>query len=221
MIHLLRPALIAAGGAVGVAVARDNPTDGAAITVIAAVLAVVAAALRERGVAVAALGIGAAASFVTPDGIGPLLVVTGVVLSCDVAGVDRRLVQWRDVIDAAIALPALAGLAGTVAAQPSYRGVALGVAAAGAVTASAWRGARVRTGGPGDLAVLPGVALLAAFLLTLAPQRIDAFGRLPLATEQAANSLAAGFAVFVLIVALGAVRAEQIAPRGRHRRTAR
>lgn len=196
----LRPILVAALGAGGVALARNNPTDGPAIVGVAAGVALVAALLRERGAAVATLGVGAAAAFVSPDGLGPLLVATGVVLTLDAAAVDARLAEWRHVIDAVVALPALAGLAGSVAAQPSHRGVALGIATAAVIVCSAVRGPTSR--GNSVLAMF-GVA--AACVITLAPDRIGAFDDLPVATVQAARSVAAGLAVFALVVVAGAL----------------
>jgi hypothetical protein len=130
------------------------------------------------------------------------------VIACDVAAVDRRLDAWHDVIDATIALPALAGLAGAIAAQPSLRGVTLGVAAAAVVTGTAWRGA-ARQPAPAGLMVEPGVGFLAAFVVALAPDRVAALGDLPAATIQASRSVAAGLAVFALVATFEAVRAER------------
>ena len=220
MIDLLRPALVGLLGALGVTIARHNLTDGPLIVGVAAALAAGCVLLRERGAAVAALGIGAAGAFGAPDGLGPLLVATGAVLACDPASVDRRLAPWRDVLEAGISVPALAGLAGTVAAQPSVRGVALGAAAAAAVVATAWRGT---TGSKAaGLLLVPGIGCAAAFAVALAPDRIEAFGDLPAATVQGARSIAAGLAVFALVLLVGAVQAERAAPTvARHRRPTR
>ncbi|HUR78879.1 MAG TPA: hypothetical protein VMZ22_13100 [Acidimicrobiales bacterium] len=207
MIRILRPVLIAALGALGVTIARHNLTDGPLIVGVAAALAVSCAFFGERGAALGALGIGAAGAFAAPDGIGPLLVLTGVVVACDAAAVDRRLATWRDVIDAAIALPALAGLAGTVAAQPSARAMALGAASAVVVGVAVWR-RRPATRAAG-LLVMPGLGCLGAFVVALAPDQLSALGDLPTATVQGARSLAAGFAVFVLALLVGVVQAER------------
>jgi hypothetical protein len=208
VIRLLRPVGVGLVGAAGVAVARQNLEQGPVIIGIAVVLALACVYARERGGAVAALGVGAAGAFAAPDGLGPLLVVAGVVIACDVAAVDRRLTGWHDVIDAAIALPALAGLAGTVAAQPSQRGVVLGAAAGVAVLGSAWRGVS-RQPAPHGLMLEPGVGLLAAFVIALAPERVAAFGDIPSATVQAARSVAAGLAVFALVALFEAVLAQR------------
>jgi hypothetical protein len=220
VIPVLRPIAAGVVGAVGVAIARHNPTQGPVFVGVAAALVLLCLLVRERGGALAALGIGAAGAFGAPDGLGPLLVAAGVLVACDVAGVDRRLREWRDVIDATIALPAVAGLAGTVAAQPSHRGVALGVVAAAAVTGSAWR----PQAGPrpaADLALLSGLGLLGGFVVAFAPDRVEAFGDLPTASVQAARSATAAFGVFVLALLIGALQAERRVPAGRaaHRRS--
>jgi hypothetical protein len=211
VIRLLRPVAVGVLGAAGVALARHNLERGPAIVGIAAGVALLCVLTRERGAAVAAIGIGAAGAFAAPDGIGPLLVAAGIVIACDVAAVDRRLDAWHDVLDAAIALPGLAGLAGTVAAQPSHRGVALGVAAGVAVLGTAWRGV-ARQPAPHGLMLEPAVGLLAACVVALAPERIAALGDLPSATVQASRSIAAGFAVFALVAAVDAIRAERATP---------
>jgi hypothetical protein len=203
---LLRPIVAGVVGAVGVAIARHNLTQGPLFVAVAAALVVVCLVAHERGGALAALGIGAAGAFSAPAGLGPLLVAAGVVVACDVAGVDRGLGEWRDVIDATIALPALAGLAGTVAAQPSHRGVALGVVAAAALVVAALR-PPTRQSRSSDVAVLSGIGLLGAFLILFAPDRVDAFGDLPTASVQGARSAATGFAVFALALVIGEVLA--------------
>jgi hypothetical protein len=207
----LRPYVVAGLGAGGVAVARHNPENGPVILGVAAAVAILAVLLRERGAALAALGVGASAAFVSPDGLGALLVASGVVLTFDVAAADARLIEWRHVIDAVIALPGLAGIAGSVAAQPSHRAVALGVTAAVVVAGSAVRG-RAGTGNS-TLAVL---GVVAAFVVTLAPDRIRAFDDLPVATVQAARSVAAGLAVFALAGVIAELPRPS-RPRGRHR----
>jgi hypothetical protein len=202
---------VGALGALGVTIARHNLEQGPLIVGIAAALALAAALARERGAAVAALGVGAAGAFAGPDAIGPLLVAVGVAIACDVAAVDRRLGPWHDVIDATVALPALAGLAATVAAQPSHRGVVLGAAAGAALLCSAWRGV-ARQPQPRSVMVEPAIGLAAAFVLALAPERVDAFGELPSATVQSARSVAAGVAVFALVALAEVIRADRAAP---------
>jgi hypothetical protein len=204
----LRPFVVAALGAGGVAIARHNPTPAPAIVGVAAALALVAVLFRERGGAVAALGVGAAAAFVSPDGLGPLLVATGVVLACGIAEADAPLARWRDEIDALVALPALAGLAATVAAQPSNRGLVVAVTAAAAVAGSAWRG---RADGDATLATVGG---LAAFVLMIAPDQLDFFGDLPPATAHGARSVASGLAVFALVAVISELPSR---PRGSYR----
>ncbi len=196
----VRPYVVAGLGAAGVAIARHNPTHGPTIVGVAAAVALLAVLLRERGAALAALGVGAAAAFVSADGLGALLVTSGVVLSLDIAAADQRLVEWRHVIDAVIALPGLAGIAGSVAAQPSQRAVVLGVVTAAVIAVSVWRG-RASTGN----SILAVLGVVAAFVVTLAPDRIRAFDDLPVATVQAARSVAAGLAVFALVAVLAAL----------------
>jgi hypothetical protein len=217
--QLLRPLAAGVIGAVGVAIARDDLTRGPWFVAAAAVLVLLCVLVRERGVALAALGIGAAGAFGTPDGLGPLFVVAGVVVACEVAAIDGRLGEWRDVIDAAIALPALAGLAATVAAQPSQRGIVLGAVAAAAVGGAALRppSARPRSG---DLLLLSAFGALGAFVVALGPDRVPALGDVPTATAQAARSLSYAFAVFVLVQLVGALQAERRASRPVPRRRA-
>lgn len=215
---LSRAVVVAALGALGVAAARHYLTQAPAIVGAAGAVAVVAVIVREQGAAVAALGVGAAAAFVSPDGLGPLLVVSGVVVACDVGAADRRLAPWRHVVDAVIVLPAFAGLAGTVAAQPSHRGVALGIASGVVVAGSAWFGrtGRVETQKARERATTSSAVSvgggLAAFVVTLAPDRLGALGDLPAPTVQAARSVTAGLAVFALVVVIAALRAERGAP---------
>jgi hypothetical protein len=212
--QFLRAALVAAIGAVGVTVGRHNLEHGPVVVAVAVVLVAACVARRERGGAIGALGIGAAGAFASPEGLGPLLVLAGVVVACDVPLLDPRLAPWRDVIDGAVALPALAGLAGTVAAQPSHRGVVLGVAAGAAVVTSAWRGGgelRYVRGLP----VVSGLGLLGAFAVALAPDRVTALGDLPAASVDAARSVAAGFALFTFVLVVLGVPRLRAAPRHR------
>lgn len=219
MIALVRPVLIALAGGFGVAVARDNLTAGPAIVAAAAAVGLLCVLGRERGAALAALGVGAAGAFAAPDGVGPLLVVGGVVVGCRPAAVDGRLVPWRDVLDAAVALPGLAGLAGTVAAQPSARGIVLGGAVAATVFLTAWRGTRPPA--IPELPLVAGFGLLGALAVAVAPDRLPLLGDLPSASVQASRSAAAGLGVFALVLLAGAVQRERtVAPAGtaRHRR---
>lgn len=205
---MLLPLLAAVVASAGVSLARHNPDKGAGIVAVAVTVAVVAALLGERGVALAAIGVGAAASFPAPDGIGPLLVLTGVVLTGDVGKVDRRLARWRYVVDGVVSVPALAGLAATIAAQPSQRAVALGAAAAAGIAVTMWRN---RSFVAPRLAVSPVsyLAALAAVAVVLAPDRLHALGDLPAATITAARSVAAGLAVFALAVVADALWAQR------------
>jgi len=208
--RVLVPLVVAVVASAGVAIARHNPEKGAGIVAVAATVAVIAAVFGERGAALAAVGVGAAASFAVPNGIGPLLVLTGVVVSGDIGTIDRHVVRWRYVIDGLVALPALAGLAGTIAAQPSHRAVALGAATAAAIAVTMWRNRSLVTA---RYAVSPVsyLAAPAAVLVVLAPDRLTALGDLPAASVTAARSVAAGLAVFVLAVVADVVWAERAA----------
>jgi hypothetical protein len=208
----LLPLVVGVVASAGVSLARHNPDKGAAIVAAAAAVAVLAAVFGERGVAVAAIGVGAAASFPAPDGIGPLLVLTGVILTGDVGKVDGRLARWRYVIDAVVSVPALAGLAATIAAQPSQRAVALGASAAAGIAVTMWRN---RSFDDPRLAVSPVsyLAALGAVAVALAPDRLSALGDLPAATATAARSVAAGLAVFGLAVVADVLWAERQAAR--------
>jgi hypothetical protein len=125
--------------------------------------------------------------------------------------VDPHLARWRYVIDGVVCVPALGGLAATIAAQPSHRAVALGVVTAGAILITMWRNRAFVTA----RAVSPAsyVAAAAALVVVLAPDRITALGDLPPATVTAARSVAAGLAVFVLAVVLDVLWAERQAAR--------
>ncbi|HVT75772.1 MAG TPA: hypothetical protein VHD87_01995 [Acidimicrobiales bacterium] len=205
---MLLPLVVAAAGSVGVAVAHHNPDKGPAVVAVAAVAALVAAVFDERGVAVAAIGVGAAGAFPVPAGLAPLLVATGTVVSAEVGLVSRGLARWRAVVDALVCVPAAAGLAGTVAAQPSERGEVLAGAAVVALAVTLWRN---RSGPPVVTAVSPVAYLgaVAAVALALAPDRFGALGDLPPATITAARSLAAGLGVFVLAVVADVLWAER------------
>jgi hypothetical protein len=208
----LLPLVVAVVGSAGVAMARHSPANGAAIAAAGAAGAVICAAIGERGAAVAAIGLGAAASFPAPDGLGPLLVLTGVIVTGDIGLVDRRLMRWRYLIDALVCLPALGGLAGTIAAQPSHRAVALGTAGAVAIAVTLWRN-RTPTTARNAGSPLSYLAAMAAIVVVLAPERISALGDLPPATVTAARSVSGGFAVFVLAVLLDVLWAERQAAR--------
>ncbi|HVV35067.1 MAG TPA: hypothetical protein VHC63_00575 [Acidimicrobiales bacterium] len=215
--RLLLPLVVGAAGSAGVAVAHHNPDKGPAVVAVASLVAVVAAVFDERGVAVAALGVGAAGAFPVPAGLAPLLVATGTIVSTEIGLVARGLARWRVLLDALVCVPAAAGLAGTVAAQPSERGEVLAGAAVVALAATLWRNRTVplvvTAGSP--VAYLGAVAAVA---LALAPDRIHALGDLPPATITAARSLAAGLGVFVLAVVADVLWAEGRAAPGVSRR---
>jgi hypothetical protein len=208
----LLPLVVAVVASAGVSLARHNPDKGPAIVAIAATFAVLAAVVGERGAALAAIGVGAAASFAAPNGVGPLLVLTGVVVTGDIGTVDRRLARWRYVVDGIVSLPALAGFAGTLAAQPSHRAVALAASAAAAIGITMWRNrafvtARYATSPVSYLAALAAVAVV------LAPDRLHPLGDLAPASVAAARSVAAGLAVFALAVMVDVLWAERRAAR--------
>lgn len=210
--RVLLPLVVAVVASAGVSVARHNPDKGPGIVAVAAAVAVIAAVFGERGAALAAIGVGAAASFAAPDGVGPLLVLTGVVVTGDVGTVDRRLVRWRYVIDALISVPALAGFAATIAAQPSHRAVALGAAAAAAIAITMWRN-RWRVKVRDAVSPVSYLAALAAVVVVLVPDRLTTLGDLAPASVTAARSVAAGLAVFVLAVVVDVLWAERQAAR--------
>lgn len=196
---LMQAVLVGALGTLGVAFAHRNADSAPAIVAVTSAVAVAAALLRLRGLSVGALGVGAAAAFVSPDGLGPLLVVTGSLVACDVGRGDLRLAPWRDAIDGLIALPAFAGLAATAAAQPSARGMVVAVAAGLAVVLVVWRGPHPIT----DSVLAPVVSTLGALgaaAVAIAPERLTRLGELPTATVQAGRSVAAGVALFGLVV---------------------
>jgi hypothetical protein len=202
----VRPAAVAGLGAAGVTVARHN-TEHAPVVVFGAVAAVViATALRERGAAVAALGAAATAAFTTPSGLGPLLVATGVVIAARPALVNRRVAQWPEIVDAVIALPAAAGLAGVAAAQPSERGGVVAAAAGLFLLTTWWRGPR-HDARPPRVALASYAGAIGAIVVTLAPDRVDALGPLPAATVTAERGVAAGLGVFAVVWVIDGVRA--------------
>ena len=206
------PLIVAVVASAGVGMARHNPDRGAGIVAVSVGVALACALVGERGAALAAIGVGAAASFPAPDGLGPLLVLTGVVVTGDIGLVARPLARWRYLVDALVCLPALGGLAGTIAAQPSQRGVALGAAAAGAIAITLWRnraGVTARASG----SPVSYLAAAAATVVMLVPDRVTALGDLPVASVTAARSVAAALAVFVLAVLLDVLWAERQAAR--------
>jgi hypothetical protein len=206
--RVLLPLGVAVVASAGVGMARHNPDRGAAVVAVVVAVAVACALLGERGAALAAIGVGAAASFPAPDGLGPLLVLTGVVVSGDIGLVDAHLVRWRYLIDAVVCVPALGGLAGTIAAQPSVRADALGAAAALGIGITLWRNraARKRRYAVSPVSYL---AAAGALIVVLAPDRITALGDLPPATVTAARSVASALAVFALAVVLDVLWAER------------
>ena len=194
-------------------VARQN--DLRAPTVVGVVLLLAAAAVvaHERGAALAAIGVAATAAFGAPAGLGPLLVVVALAVSCRPGALDPRLAPWADVVDAVIALPALAGLAAVVASEPSVRGVAVGVGAA-AVVIITW----LRP--PHDVAGRPasGVGLVLGVPLALAPQLWDWLGALPRPTTVSGRGAAAGFGVFAVVAVIQELQSRRRSParRGQH-----
>ena len=210
--RVLLPLVVAVVGSIGVSFARNNPEQGAGVVTIAAIVAVGAAVFGERGAALAAIGVGAAASFVEPNGLGPLLVLTGVIVAGDVGTVDRRVARWRYVLDALIALPALAGLAASIAAQPSHRAVALGASAAAGIAITMWRNrsfvALRYAASPVAYAAAAG-----AIAVMLVPDRLTTLGDMPRATVTAAHSVAAALAIFVLAAVVDVLWAEWRAAR--------
>jgi hypothetical protein len=210
--RVLLPLVVAVIASAGVSLARHNPDMGAGIVAVVATVAVACALIGERGAALAAIGVGAAASFPVPGGLAPLLVLTGVIVTGDIGLVDRRVARWRYVLDAIVSLPALGGLAATIAAQPSHRAVALGGAAAAGVGITLWRNRTTSTaryaGSPVSF-----LAAAAAVVVVLVPDRLRALGAMPPATVTAARSVAAGLAVFVLALVVDALWAERQAAR--------
>ncbi len=214
---------VAAGGlgAIGVWAARNNPDAAPGIVFAALVVAVACSVLHQRGLAVAALGVGAAAAFPSPAGLGPLMVATGAVIATEPTAIDLRLARWPEVIDGLIALPALAGLASVVAAQPSERGLAVGIGTGVLTAVSWWRGPRHGVYEPIDETVVAYLGVVGGSMLAFAPSLFSVFGVLPGASVQAGQGLAAALAVFVLALVvrqLGALRTNAPAPTAAHRR---
>jgi hypothetical protein len=210
--RVLSPLIVAVIASGAVSFAHNNPDSGAGTVAVAVVVALIAAVFGERGAAIAAIGVGAAASFPEPNGLGPRLVLTGVGVAGEIGTIDRRVVRWRYVIDALVSLPALAGLAGTIAAQPSQRAVALGVATAAATAVTMWRNRSfvVRRYAVSPVAY---AAAAGAVAVMLVPDRLSALGDVPRATITAAHSVAAALGVFVLAVVADVLWAERRAAR--------
>lgn len=203
---LLSPVAAAVAGGFGVWAARDNVDAAPAVVGAAILLALVAAFFRERGVALCAVGVGAAAAFVSPAGLGPLLVVAGVCIAAQPAAVDRRVARVPELVDGLVALPGLAGLAGVVAAQPSARGLALGAGTGAVAVLSWWRGPRHRVHEPEGETVVAYLGAVVATLLVFAPELFDVLGVLPAQTRTTGRGLAAAFAVFALTAVAPAFR---------------
>ncbi len=207
-IALIRPVAIAAFGGLGVVIARHNTEHAPVVVFTAVAMVVVATVLRERGLAVASLGVGATAAFAAPAGLGPLLVAAGVVIGARPSLVDRRLAHWPEIVDAIVGLPAVAGLASVAAAQPSTRGAFVAGAAAVLLVGTWWRGPRhVHTPGPPTVASYLGVA--AGVGIALAPARLTFLGELPPEVDTAGRGLAAGVAVFAVICLIEVVRSRR------------
>jgi hypothetical protein len=204
--RLLRPATVAFAGAFGVAIARDSVDSAPNIVCACVVVVVVATAYRERGLAVAALGVAATAAFATPAGLGPLLVATGVVIAAHPSTVDRRLAPWPEVVDGLIAVPAFAGLASVAAAQPSQRGAVVAAAATAFLVGTWWRGPRHRVGRPHADTVASYLGALGAAALLLAPDQLDFLGALPSAVATAGRGIAGGLAIVAVACLVQEVR---------------
>lgn len=199
---IVGPVVAGLGGGLGVWAARGNVDSAPVVVAVALVLAALAAYARWRGVALAALGVGAAAAFASPAGLGPLLVATGVIVAAAPAAIDRRVSHWPDLVDGLVALPALAGLASVVAAQPSERGLAVGFGAAVLSAGSWWRGPRRGVAEPQDETVVSYLGAVGGLMLVFAPGLFDVLGVLPDATRTAGRGLAAGIGVFALALLL-------------------
>ena len=219
------PVVAGALGAAGVWAARNNVDAAPLVVFVALAVAAACVVLRQRGLAITALGVGTAAAFPSPSGLGPLLVVTGVIIATQPSAIDRRFARWPELIDALIALPALAGLANVVSAQPSERGLAVGVGAGALAILSWWRGPRHGVHEPLDETVTAYVGAVGGLLLAFAPSLFSVLGVLPEATTQAGEGLAAGLAVFVLLLVARTVRTNrptqaraQAGPTAAHRR---
>lgn len=212
--RLPRPVLVGLAGWVGVVIARHYVLHAPWVVGGSLAAATAAVALRERGAALAAIGVATAAAFTTTAGLGPLLVVTGVVLASAPAAADRRLIAWSDAVDGLIALPALAGLATAVAAAPSQRATVVGAATAVAVAASRFRPARV----PPHPATASVLGLVLGVSLAAAAPWWTRLGELPGSTRPTGTGVSAAFAVFAVVaVAQHLPRKGALAPpRGQH-----
>ena len=194
----LAPIAAAVLGGAGVWAARNNIDGAPTVVFVALAVAVGCVVLRQRGLAVAALGVGAAAAFPTPPGLGPLLVATGTIIASQPAASDSRLSRWPEVLDALVAVPALAGLASVASAQPGERGLAVGVGAGVLGAVSWWRGPRHGVHEPDHETVVSYLGLIGVALMAFAPELFAVLGVLPDASITAGRGLAAGLAVFVL-----------------------
>ncbi len=192
------PLLTGLGGGLGVWAARENLDSAPTIVATALVLALVSVWFRQRGVALAALGVAATASFVSPAGLGPLLVATGVIVAASPAAIDRRIARWPELVDGLICVPALAGLASVVAGQPSVRGVAVGAGAGALAVLSWWRGPRHGVAEPQTETVAGYLGATGALMLVGAGGLFDVLGVMPDATKTSGRGLVAALAVFVL-----------------------
>ncbi|MEY2399541.1 MAG: hypothetical protein QOJ00_2715 [Actinomycetota bacterium] len=203
---IVAPVAVGAAGALGVAVARHNAAHAPVVVGIALAFAVAAAALRQRGAALAALGVASCAAFATPEGLGPLLVACGAVIAARPSSADRRVAAWPEVVDALVALPGVAGLAGVVAAEPSERAGVIAAASVMVLVGSWWRGPRhdaVAVTRPTPAAYL---AVVAAVALVLAPEHLGRLGAMPAATRTAGRGAAAGLAVVAVVCVIEGVR---------------
>ena len=212
--RLVRPALVGAAGWIGVAVARHNALHAPSVIAGALVIAVAAVALRERGAALAAIGVAATSAFVAPTGLGPLLVAAGVAVAASPGSADPLLAPWADAIDALIALPALSGLATVVASEPSQRGIVVGVAAGVVALATRLRAPNVAKSrsAASILGVIAGASLAGA------PQLWGQLGDLPRATLNCGRGVAAAVAVFGVVAVAQSARLPRPRPvaRGQH-----
>lgn len=208
-IGFVRPVVVGGVGVLGVIVARHNTEHAPVVVFVAVAAVVVATVLRERGLAVAALGVGATAAFVVPAGLGPLLVAAGIVISARPALVERRLAHWPEVVDALVGLPALAGIASAAASQPSTRGAYVAGATGVLVVGTWWRGPR--HGHPPSVPTWASyLGAVAAIALVLAPERLTFLGALPGAVATTGRGLAAALAVFGLVCLIEVIRARRM-----------
>ncbi|MDP1794634.1 MAG: hypothetical protein Q8K63_10920 [Acidimicrobiales bacterium] len=199
---VVAPVLAGVGGGVGVWAGRQNVDAAPAIVGATLLVAAAAVLLRQRGIAIAALGVGAAAAFASPAGLGPLLVATGVIVAAVPAAIDRRLARWPELFDGLVCVPGFAGLASVVAAQPSERGVALGAGAGALALLSWWRGPRRGVAEPEHESVVSYLGATGAVLLIGAPELFDVLGVLPDTTTTTGRGLAAAIAVFAVALVL-------------------